>query len=249
MGRPPDRRAGGRSLQRTSHKTTRAPLPRQRHEGPADPGCRQEGTFSADRRHVLADQRRETPRLGARSRFARPAPAHRPRVSWRPAAALLALGCAFSLLAPGHSSASSLVVPREAHARSPRSNYARHDEVPPRLTGAERSRSDAPPPAERASLPVLLILALNSAVMLIRLVSSPPNWIKDQGPVRGGSERRDHLVHAQRRDPPARGRPAPSDFLATRTYTEELAGSHSGPRRARHEATNARVDGAAMGRS
>ena len=127
---------------------------------------------------MLAGQRRAAVRLGAGLRLAGPAPSHRLRVPRRSVLALLALGCAFSLLAPSHSSASSLVVPREAHARSPRPNHARHDEVPPRLTAAERSRSNERPTAERASLPVLLVLALNSAV-LIRLVSSPPSWIKD----------------------------------------------------------------------
>jgi hypothetical protein len=111
--------------------------------------------------------------------LAGPAPSHPLRVPRRLVLALLALGCAFSLLAPSHSSASSLVVPREALARSLRPNHARHDEVPPRLTAAERSRPDVRPTAERASLLVLLVLTLNSAVMLIRLVSSPPSWLKD----------------------------------------------------------------------
>jgi len=60
-----------------------------------------------------------------------------------------------------------------------RPNYARHDEVLRRLTVAAHSQPDARSTAERASLPVLLVLALNSAAMLIRLVSSPPSWIKD----------------------------------------------------------------------
>ena len=59
------------------------------------------------------------------------------------------------------------------------SNHARHDQVPPRLTAAAPSRPDVPSTADGASLPVLLVLALNSAAMLIRLVSSPPSWIKD----------------------------------------------------------------------
>jgi hypothetical protein len=130
---------------------------------------------------MLAGQRRAAVRLGAGLGFAGPAPSHPLRVPGRLALvlALLALGCALPLLAPSHSSASSLVVRREAHARSPRPNYARHDEVPPRLTAAALSRSDERPTAERASLTVLLVLALNSAAMLIRLVSSPPSWIKD----------------------------------------------------------------------
>jgi hypothetical protein len=92
--------------------------------------------------------------------------------------ALLAFGCVLPLLAPSRSSASSLVVGRETDAGNPQSHHA-HDQVPPRQTAAVPGRPDAPPPAEGGSLPVLLILALNSAVMLIRLVSSPPNWIKD----------------------------------------------------------------------
>ena len=128
---------------------------------------------------ALAGQRREAVRLGAGLRFAGPAASHPLRAPRRLVLALLALGCAFSLLAPSHSSASSPVVPRDAHARSLRPNHARHDEVPPRLTAAARSQPDAPPRAEGGSLPVLLILALNSAVLLIRLVSSPPGWIKD----------------------------------------------------------------------
>jgi hypothetical protein len=120
---------------------------------------------------VLAGQRRVAVRLGAGLRFAGPAASHRVRVPRRLVLALLALGCAFSLLVPSHSSASNLVVPREAHARSLRPNHAR-------LNAAARSRSDERPTAERASLPVLLILALNSVVMLIRLVSSRPSWMK-----------------------------------------------------------------------
>jgi hypothetical protein len=133
---------------------------------------------------VLAGQRRAAVRLGAGLGLAGPAPSHPLRVPRRFVLALLALGCAFLLLAPSHSSASSLVVRREAHARSLRPNDTRHDEVPSRLTAAERSRSDVRPTAERASdrrtcLLVFLVLALNSAVMLFRLLSSPPSWIPD----------------------------------------------------------------------
>jgi hypothetical protein len=127
---------------------------------------------------VLAGQRREAVRLGAGLRLAGPAPSHQLPVPRRLVLALLALGCTFSLLAPSHSSASSPVVPRDAHARSLRPNHARHDEVPPRLTAAARSQPDAPP-NEGAFLLVLLVLALDSAAMVIRLVSSPPSWIKD----------------------------------------------------------------------
>jgi hypothetical protein len=127
---------------------------------------------------VLAGQRRKTVRLDAGLGLAGPAPSHRLRVPRRLVLALLALSCVLPLLAPSRSSASSLVVGRETDAGSPQSHHARHDQVPP-PTAAAPSRPDAPPPAEGGSLPVLLILALNSAVMLIRLVSSPPSWIKD----------------------------------------------------------------------
>jgi hypothetical protein len=50
--------------------------------------------------------------------------------------------------------------------------------VPPRLTAAAPSQPDVPSTADGASL-LVLVLALNSAGMLIRLVSSPPSWIKD----------------------------------------------------------------------
>jgi hypothetical protein len=128
---------------------------------------------------VLAGQRRVAVRLGAGLKFAGPAPSHRLGVPRRFAVALLALGCVLSLLAPSHSSASSLVVPREAHARSLRPNYARHDEVPPHLTAAAPSRPDVRSIADGASLLLLLVLALNSAAMVIRLASSPPSWMKD----------------------------------------------------------------------
>jgi len=128
---------------------------------------------------VLAGQRRKTVRLDAGLRLAGPAPSHRLRVPRRLVLALLALSCVLPLLAPSRSSASSLVVGRETDAGNPQSHHARHDQVPSRQTAAVPGRPDAPPPAEGGSLPVLLILALNSAVMLIRLVSSPPNWIKD----------------------------------------------------------------------
>jgi hypothetical protein len=128
---------------------------------------------------VLAGQRREAVRLGAGLGFARPAPSHRLHVPRRFVAALLAHGCAFSLLAPSQSSASSLIVRREAHARSLRPNYARHDEVPPRRTAAAPSRPEVRSIADGASLLILLVLALNSAAMLIQLVSSPASWIKD----------------------------------------------------------------------
>jgi hypothetical protein len=129
---------------------------------------------------VLAGQRREAVRLGAGLRLAGPAPSHQLPVPRRLVLALLALGCALSLLAPSHSSASSPVVPRDASwVGSQRPNHARHNQGPPRSNAAAPSQPDAPPRAEGGSLPVLLILALDSAAMVIRLVSSPPGWIKD----------------------------------------------------------------------
>jgi hypothetical protein len=127
---------------------------------------------------VLAGQRRKTLRLGASSRFARPALSHWLRVPRRSAAALLALGCALPLLAPSRSSACSLVVRGTACVGSQRPNHALHDQLPPPSNAAAPSQPDAPP-SEGAFLPVLLVLALNSAAMLIRLVSSRPSWIKD----------------------------------------------------------------------
>jgi hypothetical protein len=56
--------------------------------------------------------------------------------------------------------------------------YPRHDHAPPRSNAAAPSRPDVPS-SGGALLPILLVLALNSAAMVIRLVSSPPSWIKD----------------------------------------------------------------------
>lgn len=128
---------------------------------------------------MLAGERREAVRLGAGSGFAGPAASHPLRVPRRLAVALLALGFVLPLLAPSRSSASSLIVRREANAGGLQPNHPRHDQVPPQLTAAAPSRPDVPSTAERASLPVLLVLALNSAAMVIRLVSSPPSWMKD----------------------------------------------------------------------
>jgi hypothetical protein len=178
MGRLPDRRPGGRSLPWSWFEVACAALPRQRHKGSADPGCRQEGGFTADGGHVLAGQRRKTVRLDALG-LAGPALSHWLQVPRRLVLALLAFGCVLPLLVPSRSSACSLVVRGAPCVGSQRSNHARHDQVPPRPPAAAPSRPDAPPPAEGGSLPVLLILALNSAVMLIRLVSSAPSWIKD----------------------------------------------------------------------
>ena len=128
---------------------------------------------------MLAGQRRKTLRLDAGLGLAGPTPSHRLRVPRRLVLALLALSCVLPLLAPSRSSASRLVVGREANTGSLQPNRPRRAQEPPHLTAAVPGRPDAPPPAEGGSVPVLLILALNSAVMLIRLVSSPPNWIKD----------------------------------------------------------------------
>jgi hypothetical protein len=178
MGRLPDRRPGGRSLPWSWFEVACAALPRQRHKGSADPGCRQEGGLSTNGGHVLAGQRRKTVRLDALG-LAGPALSHWLQVPRRLVLALLAFGCVLPLLVPSRSSACSLVVRGAPCVGSQRSNHARHDQVPPRPPAAAPSRPDAPPPAEGGSLPVLLILALNSAVMLIRLVSSAPSWIKD----------------------------------------------------------------------
>jgi hypothetical protein len=128
---------------------------------------------------VLAVQRREAVRLGAGSGLAGPAPSHPLRVPRRLAVALLALGFVLPLLAPSRSSASSLILRREANAGGLQPNHSRHDQVPPQLTAAVPSRPDVRPTADGASVLVLLVLTLNSAVMLIRVASSPPSWMKD----------------------------------------------------------------------
>jgi hypothetical protein len=118
-------------------------------------------------------------RLGAGSGFARPAPSHRLRVPRRLAVALLAVDWAVALVAPSFSSASSLVVRREANAGSLQPNRPRRAQVPPHLAAAPPSRPDLRSIADGPSLLVLLVLALNSAAMEIRLVGSPPSWMKD----------------------------------------------------------------------
>jgi hypothetical protein len=122
---------------------------------------------------------RETVRLGYGSGFAGPAPSHRLGVLRRLVVALLALGCVVSLLAPNQSWASSLVAGHEDRAGRPQSHYARQAQVPPHTARAVPSRPDVRSTADGVSVLVLLILALNSAGMLIRVVSSPPSWIKD----------------------------------------------------------------------
>jgi hypothetical protein len=123
---------------------------------------------------VLADQRRETVWLGTDAGSAGP---HR-RVLRRVAVALLASSCVLPLLAPSRSSACSLVVRDAPCVASQQPIYPRHDHVPPRSNAAARSQPDVPS-SEPAFLPVLLVLALNSTAMVIRLVSSPPSWMKD----------------------------------------------------------------------
>jgi hypothetical protein len=44
---------------------------------------------------------------------------------------------------------------------------------------AAPSRPDVRSTADDASVLVLLVLTLNSAVMLIRVASDPPSWMKD----------------------------------------------------------------------
>jgi hypothetical protein len=127
---------------------------------------------------VLAGERRETARLGTASGFARPAVSRWLRVTRRFAAVLLACGCVLPLLAPSRSSARSLVVRDAPRVASQRPIYPLHNHVPPDLTAAAPSQPDVPP-SEGAFVPVLLVLALNSAAMVVRLVSSPPSWMKD----------------------------------------------------------------------
>jgi hypothetical protein len=75
--------------------------------------------------------------------------------------------------------ASRLIVRREADARGLQRNHPRHDQVPTQLAAAAPSRPDVGSTADDASVLVLGFLALNSAVMLIRVASSPPSWMKD----------------------------------------------------------------------
>jgi hypothetical protein len=82
------------------------------------------------------------------------------------------------LLTPSRSSACRLVVRDAPCVASQQPIYPRHDHVPPRSTAAARSQPEVPS-SDGAFLPVLVVLALNSAAMVIRLVSSPPSWIKD----------------------------------------------------------------------
>jgi hypothetical protein len=71
------------------------------------------------------------------------------------------------------------MVRRETNAGSLRSYHARHAQAPPHLTAAATSRPDVPSIADGASVLLLLVLALNSAAMVIRLLSAPPSWMKD----------------------------------------------------------------------
>jgi hypothetical protein len=127
----------------------------------------------------LAGQRPDVVRLGAGSGVTGPALSNRPRVPRRLAVALLLLGFVLPLLAPGRSLASRLIVRREADARGLSRNHPRHDKVPTQLAAAAPSRPGVGSTADDASVLVLGVLALNSAVMLIRVASSPPSWMKD----------------------------------------------------------------------
>jgi hypothetical protein len=115
----------------------------------------------------------------ARSAFAGAAPSNRRRIPGRSVLSLLALACAMSLIAANQSSAAGFVVRRDQSARSLRPHAPRRDEIPPPFSPAVHNQPDARPTADGASLPVLLVLALNSAVVLIRLVSAPPSWMRD----------------------------------------------------------------------
>jgi hypothetical protein len=127
---------------------------------------------------VLAGQRRETLRIGAGSGFAGQARSHRLGVPRRLAVPLFALGCVLPLLAPSRSLACSLVVRGTPCVGSLRPNHARHDQVLPYFTAAAPSRADVPSTTDGASLTILVVLAINSTAMVIRLVSSPPSWMK-----------------------------------------------------------------------
>ncbi len=179
MGRRLDRRPGARPLPGSWFEVARAALPRPRHQRPADPSARQQGRCSANAGHPLAGQPPDTVALGAGSGFAGPARSHRLGVPRRLVVALLALGCVLPLVAPSRSSAFSLVVRREANAHTLQSHHPRHAQLASQLTAAAPTRPDAPPSADGASVPVLLVLTLNSAAMLIRVVSSPPSWMRD----------------------------------------------------------------------
>jgi hypothetical protein len=159
-------------------EVARAALPRQRHEGLASPSCR-ERRFPSNLGWLLAGRRADRVRLGVGSGFVLPTVPHRPRVLRRLAEALVALGFVLPLLAPSRSSASSFVIRREANAGGPQPNQARQDQAPPQPTAAAPSRPDVRPTTDGASVLVLLILTLNSAVMLIRVTNSPPRWMKD----------------------------------------------------------------------
>ena len=149
------------------------PAPRR----PSNPSCRQnvdtpQGAASRPTsRHGMARRRVgvHRPRLAS----------NRPRVPRRLAVALLLLGIVLPLLAPSRSLASSLIARRQAHARGPQSHHPRRDQVPTHPAAAAPRQPDVRSTADDASVPVLLVLVLNSAVMLIRVASPPPSWIKD----------------------------------------------------------------------
>jgi len=66
----------------------------------------------------------------------------------------------------------------ETQAGSPQSHRARHAQVPPRIAVAAPSRPDVRSAADGAYVLVLLVLTLNSVVMLVRVASSLPSWMK-----------------------------------------------------------------------
>jgi hypothetical protein len=178
VGRLLDRRSGGRSLPRSWLEVARAALPGQRHERLVGPGCRHNAGSSAKQVHGLVRLGRETVRVCSKPGFAGAPASHRRRVPRRLAVALLVLGC-MSLLTPHRSLASSLLAREESHAGSPQSRQTRPAQRPRRTAGAASSRADVRSTSDDASVLILVALALNSAVMVIRVASSPPGWIKD----------------------------------------------------------------------
>lgn len=93
--------------------------------------------------------------------------------------ALLVAGFVLPLLTPSTSSAFGLITQRQADAGGLQAAAARHELEPPELAAASVARQPGRPTADGALHLVLLVLALNSAVMLIRMASSPPGWMKD----------------------------------------------------------------------
>jgi hypothetical protein len=178
VGRLLDRRSGGRSLPRSWLEVARAALPGQRHERLVGPGCCHNGGSTAKQVHGLVRLGRETVRACSRPGFAGAPASHRRRVPRRLAVALLVLGC-MSLLTPHQSLASSLLAREESHAGSPQSRQTRPAQGPRHTAGGASSRADVRSTSDDTSVLILVVLTLNSALMLIRVASSPPGWIKD----------------------------------------------------------------------